>query len=167
MSLDKATFENTLSKNENELKIFEKHPHIIENPEILRSVLLPIELFALQQLLKENRPLSTNDVHARAIRKIYTDSEKDAPRGAHDYSRSITPDLLLWVKSELKKKKLKYPSFDKILNVLSSLESWGFLTKRPDEYGKASFFWVLHPALKIESRKKLLEALMPEAELVW
>lgn len=156
-----------INQEEKDLKAFNQHPNLAERPEILRSLLLPIEAFVLRTILKLNKPLSTNEVHLRTVCKIWAEKVHSAHPVEYTQVLIPTPKEFLSIKKELREKGIRFPTFEKIDNVLKSLESWGFLTTRTDDYGKANHFWVIHPSLSIETRQKLKNGLGEQEELTW
>lgn len=60
----------------------------------------------------------------------------------------------------LRKLKIYFPSYPKILQTLETLEQWNFITRRSESIKKkASFYWILNPRFSLEFQDKFKDIL--------
>lgn len=158
--------ENTPSN----LKINQQLPNLELAPEIIESILLPLELFSLKTILFQNRPVTTYEIHNRITTVIYDNHRAEFGKPEYHFIRTGEPapkpmeanDMRI----ELKAHKIKYPSYEKINSTLETLENWGILTRRYEGKGNAKYFWILQPGFNIEMRKKIMEYLKGRPEII-
>lgn len=138
------------------MEIVKKHPEIYNDPALLVSTLHPLETFIIEEMLSRLRPISTNDAHNYVITKIWLEQLQSWPKGdlavlvaqsrkGFTLARIPSPEQMKMMRADLKSRKIKYPSYEKVDGVMKTLESWGILTKRTETISKAKYFWILQP----------------------
>lgn len=180
------------TKSEN-LRITQQHPEILTHPEVLEALLVPLQTWCLKTQLLENRPFSTGELHGRVIIDIWISSLRKWPEGtlrtligeevAKIHSpygvypggsgkfallQIPTPKEIKEIRKELQSNGIKYPSYEKIDDMMQSLESWGFVTRLHESTGKVKHFWVLQPAFLLNYAPNIREYLKKrEVNLTW
>ncbi|MCD6478283.1 MAG: hypothetical protein J7L44_00145 [Candidatus Diapherotrites archaeon] len=141
-------------------------------PEIY-GTLTPLELEVLLTLLKHNYPLSTKEIRQALITEKY---DRFFKRPAQVRSPSPEEEELinkvkkLWegwrsgkitkteyfqaLEKDLRERGISIPSFERIENILLSLESLGLVSKRVDERKKAKCLWLIVPKYRVSYNKK-------------
>lgn len=170
-----------------EVKLFKEYPSILENPIILKQILLPTELKVLQLFIKEGHPLGFNEVFFKQIARIYEEevqkqhidplewvkqtksfqTKNEQTKGKffvspwdQDISSSDKIKAMDKTLRNSKKIEVKVPSNMQIKNILETLESWGFITKRIDNIKKkADFFWIINPRFTLKMIDRFPELL--------
>lgn len=189
--------EMEIEKEAEKLKISQQHPEILEEPQLLESVLLPLETFFLRRMLIKNTPQNTQSLYNAAVINLFTKwYEREYPRRLDkphlaEKLRSIEKLTLItadqfgkvhalhWIHSPsakeintmtevLREENASPPSIYKIERTMETLQGWGFVTKRYDEAGNTKFYWVLQPAFTKKYGKKVKEYLSKrEVALEW
>lgn len=142
-------------------------------PELIESVLLPLERFVLYEFLRTNSPLTRKIIQDSIIINIWNcyleeDVYRNVPGGAHKKhktsdvwehkERPLTSEELERIKAVMMKNGVKYPTYEKIEATINILEDWGLLVRRSEGTGKrARFFLMLNPFFPVNDRKALRE----------
>ncbi len=66
-------------------------------------------------------------------------------------------DHIRTIEKLLRKNKVKFPTYSKIVNVLSAFESLGILIKRRSSDKKSDFYWIINPNFYVEFKDKFKE----------
>lgn len=178
--------QENLETNPENLRITEQHPEILKQPEILQSLLIPMEAWCLKTLLTENRPFSTAELHSKAVIELWVSSLRELPKsdelrelveltsetGYKPYKAQLIRNPMAkevkQIREDLQQKGIKYPSYEKVDNILEGLQSWGIFTKRYGATGKAKYFWVLQPAFLTRYGKRIRRYLeKQEIGIIW
>lgn len=65
-----------LDIEQTDLKITADHPEVLERPELLESLLLPLEMYLLKVMLEQNRPKNTQSLYNETVKKLFSDYVK-------------------------------------------------------------------------------------------
>jgi len=148
------------------------YEQILEEPDLLKQQLLPLELWCLQTILGFQKPMNTRefyklqldrvfrenfDLHHRTTRKRYYKKHDKSIFAAGFSETDKTRKQEKWLRDE----KIKFPSYPKILNTLRSLEGWHMIKRRHDDVKKmADFYWILDVKFYFKVKPKLRQIVL-------
>lgn len=172
------TKEIYIAPHPEELPITQQYPEIMEQPEILTSLLMPLETYLLRIMMLEKKPLNTQTLYNKVVKQLFAQAItlkrlpakierhiKHLQEGLFYTSKSNYTvgfdDLIHWKEEPsaqqirdmtiiLTKLKKNAPSVYKIDKTMETLESWGFVSRRYENTERSKYFWVVQPAFNIK-----------------
>jgi len=166
----------TEEKKEEGITIKPLSQKIIDNIDILNNILTPLEMSIIDILeqprtvkeirdyyiielaedLKLNLDKHKGIVQSDVYKKIGRGKFVQHPKYPHILLRKYEsiPKTSKELEKELKKRKIKIPSYEKFDNILLSLEKLGITARRYDTLKKGKFLWILNPNFLIVRKQK-------------
>lgn len=143
-----------------ELRYTSQYPFFKENIDLLKQVLLPVELKCIQVAIKESHPQTTRQFYTSILMETFskvTASHHPKLSKIPEYKTLVHKGRSFTIRTRLIENVLrhreigiKFPSYSKVNNILKRLKSWGFLMTRKED----KTYWLLHPRFSIEFKDK-------------
>ncbi len=141
---------------------------VLNNLELIPNVLTETEFEILLILVYANHPLNTKEIRNRLINIIGNNERRRRKIEALDKlweqkSKITLTEYYDKLDKELKKLNIKPPSYERIDNILQSLEKLSLISRRYDDLKKEKYLWLLNPkfiTLWTKKRKEIIDELM-------